>query len=101
LFEGLIDKMPVGKLTDDIVSFNTYKVQLQKGDSIYTFTDGIADQFGGPRGKKFKYRQLEEMIIENACQPMDLQMKIYKERIELWMGNYHQLDDILFIGIKI
>lgn len=101
LFEGIIDKMPVGKITDDISSFNSYNVQLQKGDSLYTFTDGIPDQFGGPRGKKFKYRQMEEMIIENSYQPMNLQMEIYKERIESWMGSYQQLDDILFIGIKI
>ena len=61
------DKFPIGAyLGNELQKFTHHEWELQKGDYIYIFTDGYADQFGGPKGKKFKYRQLEELLISSA-----------------------------------
>ena len=62
------DKQPIGKI-DKPQPFNTHTLNLQKGDTFYLFTDGYADQFGGPKGKKFKYKQMEELLLANAGKP--------------------------------
>jgi serine phosphatase RsbU (regulator of sigma subunit) len=63
LLEFAFDKMPVGKHDKDSTPFSQSTVELQQGDLIYTITDGMADQFGGPKGKKFMYRQLKEYLV--------------------------------------
>lgn len=95
------DKMPVGKYGDELKPFSLQTVALQKGDIIYTFTDGYADQFGGPKGKKFKYKQLEEKILANHNLPMEKQKKNLGEVFENWKGNMEQVDDVLVIGIRV
>ena len=57
------DRMPVGKHDKDTIPFTKQTFDLQSGDMVYTLTDGYPDQFGGPKGKKFKYKQLEELLI--------------------------------------
>ena len=57
------DKMPVGKSVEEPVDFSYNEIQLEKGDMVYTFTDGFADQFGGPLGKKYKYKQFENLLL--------------------------------------
>ena len=94
------DKMPVGKgETND--PFTLHTIHAQKGDLIYLFTDGYADQFGGSKGKKFKYKQLEELLIANANAPLQQQSAILDREFEFWKGNLEQVDDVLVIGIKI
>lgn len=95
------DKMPVGKGHDDSVLFTYNEVALQKGDTIYTFTDGFADQFGGPKGKKFKYKQLEEVLLSIHQQPMNKQKEILAEKFNTWKGKLDQIDDMLVIGVRI
>jgi len=68
------DKQPIGKV-DKPLPFTTYNLNLQKGDIVYLFTDGYADQFGGPKGKKFKYKQLQELLLANSNKTMDEQKK--------------------------
>jgi serine phosphatase RsbU (regulator of sigma subunit) len=68
---------------------------------LYLFTDGYADQFGGPKGKKFKYRQLQQLIVANAKLKMEEQKKVLENTLESWKGNLEQVDDILVIGIRI
>ncbi|HWY38135.1 MAG TPA: tetratricopeptide repeat protein [Bacteroidia bacterium] len=94
------DKMPVGKgeRTDP---FTYNKVSLQQGDIIYTFTDGYADQFGGPQGKKFKSKQQEEVLLSNSHLSMEEQKNILSEKFDAWKGKLEQVDDVLVIGIKI
>ena len=94
------DKQPIGK-HDKPVPFNTHNLNLQKGDTLYLFTDGFADQFGGPKGKKFKYKQMEELLLTNATKSMDEQKNVLEHTLESWKGNLEQVDDILVIGIKI
>lgn len=95
------DKMPVGKSPKENEPYTLKSIDLIKGDIIYIFTDGYADQFGGEKGKKFKYKQLQELLISNSHLPMQEQKQILADTIEKWMGNLEQVDDILVIGIKI
>jgi serine phosphatase RsbU (regulator of sigma subunit) len=95
------DKMPVGKYGDELKSFTLQTIDLQKGDIVYSFTDGYADQFGGPKGKKFKYKQLEEKLLANHNLPMQEQKKNLGEIFENWKGNLEQIDDVLVIGLKV
>ncbi len=95
------DKMSVGKGHNDSLSFTFFEVSLKKGDVIYTFTDGYADQFGGPLGKKFKYKQLEELLISIHSQPMLQQRSILENTFAAWKGNLDQVDDVCIIGVRI
>ena len=94
------DKQPIGK-TDNAKPFTTHKLNLKKGDTLYLFTDGYADQFGGGKGKKFKYRQLQQLIAKNATKAMAEQKKILEDTLTDWQGKLEQVDDILIMGIRI
>lgn len=95
------DKMPVGKGHDDSLMFSFNEVDLHKGDMIYTFTDGFADQFGGPLGKKFKYKQFEELLLAIHNDPLEAQRQKLDETFSKWKGSLEQIDDVCVIGIKI
>lgn len=95
------DKMPVGKHDRDSVPFSQHSVALEAGDMIYLFTDGYADQFGGPKGKKFKYRALQELLLSVANMPVDLQKQAVTEAFERWKGSLEQVDDVCLIGIRV
>ncbi|MGZ3919124.1 MAG: PP2C family protein-serine/threonine phosphatase, partial [Bacteroidia bacterium] len=94
------DKMPVGQ-GEKKDPFSSYSVELQTGDCIYLFTDGYGDQFGGPKGKKFKFRKLEEKLLEVNRLPLADQKEILEKTFNDWKGNLEQVDDVLVIGIKI
>ncbi|MGZ4054867.1 MAG: SpoIIE family protein phosphatase [Bacteroidia bacterium] len=94
------DKMPVGKGENE-ESFTLRKLKLQEGDSLYLLTDGYADQFGGPKGKKYKYRQLEELLVSINDEPLESQQQIVEKSFNTWKDNLEQVDDVLLIGIKI
>lgn len=81
--------------------FQLYEEDLHQGDLIYTFTDGYPDQFGGEKGKKFRYKQFEELILKNWELPFPQQRAVFDSTIETWRGRLEQVDDILVIGIKI
>lgn len=80
--------------------FKSHKIYLQKNDVIYIFSDGYADQFGGPEGKKFKYRRFRHLLLTIHKLPMEKQRSILDASIEEWMGGMDQVDDMLVIGIK-
>ena len=94
------NKMPVGKgiKTD---SFETFTLHYQKNDSLYLFTDGYPDQFGGPKGKKFKYKPLEELLLKNEPLSLEVQKEKLNTTFEDWKGNLEQVDDVCIIGIKL
>lgn len=94
------NKQPIGK-SDNVEPFVTHTLELHKGDLLYLFTDGLADQFGGPKGKKFKYNQIESILNSNIALSVDKQVETLKSAINLWMGEIEQVDDICFIAIKL
>lgn len=95
------DKQPVGKYIDDNKPFNTQKIALKKGDWFYTFSDGYADQFGGPKEKKFKYKPLQELILKEHNESANEQHQALESAIIKWKGELEQVDDILVVGIKV
>ena len=80
--------------------FKSHKIYLQPEDIFYMFSDGYADQFGGPEGKKFKYRRFRHLLLTIHKLPLDKQKSILDESIEEWKGGTEQIDDILVIGIR-
>ena len=100
LYEIKADKQPIG-LFEYRKEFTNHNIKLQKGDSIYIFSDGYPDQFGGPKGKKFRYKQFREILFSIQSYPMDQQEDELAKRINNWMGDIEQVDDICVIGIKI
>lgn len=95
-------KCSVGSVQLNVVELpKTIEANLQKGDVVYLYTDGFPDQFGGPKGKKFKYKQLEEMLAANAHLPMNEQMEILNQQFAGWKGKLEQVDDVTVIGYKI
>ncbi len=94
------DKMPVG-LGVTNKPFILQSDQIKKGDTIYLCSDGYVDQFGGPDGKKFKQKQLEEALLSVADLPMHEQQKLLSEKFNQWQGSLEQIDDVLMVGIKI
>lgn len=95
------DKMPVGQHDKQNIPFTSKNIKLQSGDTIYSFTDGFADQFGGPKGKKFKYKQLQEAILSIQTNDMPEQKEILLQQFNKWKGQLEQIDDVLIIGIKL
>ena len=93
------DKMPVGK-GEKTDSFTLHAVELQKGDSLILYTDGYADQFGGEKGKKFKYKPLNELLLANQHKACSEQKDILHTTFDSWKGNLEQVDDVTIIGIK-
>ena len=101
LLEYKADKQPIGYYGDAMKPFTKTEIQLEDGDCIYTFTDGYADQFGGPKGKKFKYKTLENKLLDIYQLPMSEQKIILDDVIESWRGDLEQNDDICLIGVRI
>jgi serine phosphatase RsbU (regulator of sigma subunit)/Tfp pilus assembly protein PilF len=101
LIELPSDKMPVGKHDKDQVPFTQHSVSLLRGDMVYTLTDGLPDQFGGPKGKKFMYKQLKELLKGIAHLPMTDQKEKLKNSLDSWKGGLEQVDDICVIGIRV
>ena len=94
------DRMPVGK-GENLNSFTLQQVDLQKGDTIYLYTDGYADQFGGPQGKKFLYKRLNEFILNINNEPFVHKGEKLDRTFEEWRGKLEQVDDVCVIGFKI
>lgn len=101
------DKMPIGIFIID-QPFTNKEIELKENDSIYMFTDGYVDQFGGVKGKKYNSKNLKELLVDISEKPMSQQKNHIKERYYNWIsdknqpeGKHAQVDDILVFGIKI
>lgn len=93
-------KQPVGKV-DNTKPFENHTVELKKGDSIYIFTDGYQDQFGGEKGKKFKAAKLKELLLNNREKSMGEQLVTLNQTFDKWKGSLEQVDDVCVIGVRI
>jgi serine phosphatase RsbU (regulator of sigma subunit) len=94
------DRMPVG-IGEKKENFVLYKIDAKPGDMLYLYTDGYPDQFGGPRGKKFMYRQLNQLLLAQQNNPLDEQFNELKNTFQKWKGDLEQVDDVTIIGIKL
>lgn len=100
LYELKGTRQPVGKF-DHRKPFEVYNCQLEPGDKIYMFTDGYADQFGGPKGKKFKYSTFKELLMQIFDKEMRIQHIIIDKEFEDWKEDYEQIDDVCVIGVQV
>ncbi len=101
LFEYKGDRFSVGNYQHMDVPFSLGEIKLQKDDCIYSYTDGFADQFGGPLDKKFMTRNLKQLILDNHTLPMDSQMAKFEQTFVDWKGNAEQTDDVLLLGMRL
>jgi len=101
---GLIElkpsKQPVG-LYAGMKDFTEQKIELFEGDTLYFFTDGFADQFGGPKGKKMKYKPFKRILLEMNETSMKEQHNLLSAQFSDWKGDIEQLDDVCVIGVKV
>jgi serine phosphatase RsbU (regulator of sigma subunit) len=93
--------MPIGTYLEENKKFTTQKISLVGGDMIYLSTDGFADQFGGEKGKKFKYKQLEELLVDVSGLSLQEQKNKLKSAFIDWKLNHEQTDDVSVIGIRV
>jgi len=94
-----VDKMPVG-VGERKQNFVLRQIEYMEGDILFVYTDGYADQFGGPKGKKFKYKTLNEMLVANSRVDLHEQKQRLNQTFINWQGNLEQVDDVLVCGIK-
>jgi serine phosphatase RsbU (regulator of sigma subunit)/Tfp pilus assembly protein PilF len=96
------DKFPIGINADGVTdTYTNHEFQLYPGDMIYLFSDGYADQFGGPMGKKFKYTRFRDTLLRIHQRPCEEQMQTLKKDFVDWKGGLEQVDDILVIGVRV
>lgn len=95
------DKMPVGKHEHMSTSFTAHEIELKKNDLIILLTDGYADQFGGEKGKKFKYSSLQKLLTESAHLPLHEIKETLAKYFQTWKGDLEQIDDVCIVGIRI
>lgn len=96
------NKFPIGSYNEgEKKEFTNHRIDLQKDDMVYVFSDGYADQFGGPKGKKFMYKQFRQILAEVATLNVEKQREKLNTTIENWMQNQEQIDDILVMGVKV
>ncbi|HRD37849.1 MAG TPA: tetratricopeptide repeat protein [Bacteroidia bacterium] len=100
LYELAANRQSIGGFTDK-KPYLEESVSLTKGDMIYLFSDGYADQFGGDKGKKFKYGKLRELLLSINSKPLTFQLDSLNQTIEAWRGEQSQVDDICIIGIRV
>ena len=100
LLETKADKQPIGAYETEN-SFQNHEIEMQKGDMIYLFSDGYADQFGGLKGKKFNYRQFKQLLTDVANLSVQEQQEILTNAHKEWRGVQEQLDDICVIGVRV
>ncbi|MBN1949642.1 MAG: SpoIIE family protein phosphatase [Bacteroidales bacterium] len=95
------DRMPIGIHLDFNQPFINQSLNITSGDMLYLFSDGYADQFGGPKNKKFRYRQFQELLLSIHKLPLNEQKERLNRTMDAWKGKNPQVDDILIVGIKI
>ena len=94
-------KVAIGGLTHDSQEFQQHDITLSKGDTIYMFSDGYADQFGGPKKKKLMTGKFKDIILSIQHLSIKQQHDHLNDFIEKWMEGSEQVDDILVIGVKV
>lgn len=98
--ELMANKQPIGK-ADNYLPFTTHSIQLKAGDTLFLFSDGYADQFGGPKEKKLKQKQMKEVLTEKSQESLtETELKV-RTKFEEWKGELEQVDDVCVLGIRL
>jgi serine phosphatase RsbU (regulator of sigma subunit) len=100
LFEYKPDKQPIGNYAE-MKPFSSSLIKVKKGDTLYIFTDGFQDQFGGEKGKKYKVSAMRELFLSIQEFDLEAQKEMIKNSFEDWKGNLEQVDDICVIGVRL
>ncbi|MBL4592235.1 MAG: SpoIIE family protein phosphatase, partial [Flavobacteriales bacterium] len=100
ILETKANKQPIGQF-DYPEPYTTHSFDLQKGDTIYLFSDGYVDQFGGEKGKKFKAKAFRKLLLSVQDKTMEEQKTIIDEAFETWRGNLEQIDDVCVLGVRV
>ena len=100
LIEIKADKQPIGQF-ENPEPYTTHMIELQKGDSIYVFSDGYADQFGGEQGKKMKTANFKKLLLSIQEETMEKQKQLINDAFESWKGSLEQLAGVCVIGLKV
>lgn len=95
------DSSPIGGVGLHIPKFTQHEISIKKGDSIYIYSDGFADQFGGDRDKKYMTKRFRAFLKSIAHFSTEEQLRRLQHELDLWKGDAEQVDDILVIGIKV
>ena len=94
------DRQPIGTHGREH-AFTNHKIQLQKNDILYSFSDGYIDQFGGKNFRKFMSKKFRKLLLDIHDKPMNKQKIILETEFDKWRGKQEQIDDIVIIGTKI
>jgi len=94
------DKQPIGIHWEE-KEFTNHLIKLQEHDSLYIFSDGFVDQYGGEKRKKFKTRNFKKLLLSVQAESMENQKKLIEEAFDRWRGNHEQIDDVCVFGIRI
>ena len=100
LYEFKASKQPVGYYTAEMDPYELHRIQIKEGDTLYAFSDGYADQFGGPKGKKFMYKPFKRLLVSLFEQDMEAQRKRLDSELKEWRGEIEQIDDVCVMGVK-
>jgi len=100
LFRLKADKQPVGTYWEE-EDFSSHTIKLKDRDSLYIFTDGFKDQYGGKKRKRLKYNRLQKLILSVQEAQMDLQKRLLDDAFEKWRGSHEQIDDVCVFGLRI
>jgi serine phosphatase RsbU (regulator of sigma subunit) len=100
LKETKADKQPIGAYTKPF-PFSNHSISLIQGDQLFIFTDGFVDQFGGEKGKKFKYKNFRDLLLRYQDEKAGKQQILLDTAFEKWKGGFEQLDDVCVIGVRI
>jgi len=95
------DRMPIGQFINDTVPFTEKEIQLANGDNLFLFSDGLKDQTGGERNKKYSSKQFKELLTEISKSPSHEQGQLLSSAFDNWKQEQEQVDDVLVIGIQI
>ena len=100
LIEFKADKQPIG-LSERILPFRNHRIQMEKGDVIYLFSDGYADQFGGEKGKKYKTMQFKRRLLDIQNETIEIQGKLIEQDFVDWKAELAQVDDVCVFGFRL
>ena len=100
IIETKANKQPIGQF-DNPKPYTTHSFDLEKGDSLYIFSDGYVDQFGGEKGKKFKAKAFRALLLSIQDKSMEEQKEFIDEAFETCKGTLEQIDDVCVIGVRI